>query len=116
VSKARDTPAPVNRPADENPPVEQLPNIGPAIARTLHGLGIKTKHDLARVGPVAVWQALCAAEPGKTVPLCYYLYSLEGALRGCHWNALPRDVKDALAAEAREGVTGRGESSRAPCG
>ncbi len=88
-------------------PIEELANIGPTIAKKLRGLGIADKSDLERVGPAAAWRALREAEPGKTLPLCYYLYSLEGALRGCHWDALPAEVKAALAAEARADAAGR---------
>ena len=31
--------------------------------------------------------------PGSTIPVCYCLYSLKGALVGKHWDALPKSVK-----------------------
>lgn len=81
--------------ADQTP-LEDLANIGPTIARRLRGIGIATRADLAAVGPVEAWRRLMRSMPGRTVPLCYYLYSLEGALRDCHWSELPPVVKDEL--------------------
>jgi DNA transformation protein len=61
--------------------IEQLWNIGPTVARRLKEIGIHTEADLRAVGSVAAYQRICAKHPEKTVPVCYYLYSLEGALR-----------------------------------
>jgi DNA transformation protein len=35
------------------------------------------------------------------MPVCYYLYSLEGALRGKHWDALGESVKRSLLERAK---------------
>ena len=34
--------------------------------------------------------------PEKTIPVCYYLYSLEGALLNLHWNDIPSELKKEL--------------------
>lgn len=81
---------------NESVPVEQLRNIGPTIARRLEEVGIRTSGDLRSVGAVAAYQRICATNPGKTIPVCYYLYSLEGALRGRHWDALGSKIKQRL--------------------
>jgi len=33
---------------------------------------------------------------GHTLPVCYYLYSLQGALLGLHWDDLPTELKTEL--------------------
>ena len=71
-------------------PIEQLKNIGPTIARRLRDVGIRTSGDLRTVGPVTAYRRICAKYPSKTIPVCYYLYSLEGALRNQHWTGWVR--------------------------
>jgi DNA transformation protein and related proteins len=77
-------------------PIEQLKNVGPTIAHRLREVGIRTSGDLRAVGPVAAYQRICAKYPGKTIPVCYYLYSLEGALRSQHWDSLGPKIKQKL--------------------
>lgn len=77
-------------------PVEELKNIGPTIARRLREIGIYTHSDLRSVGAVTAYQRICAKYPDKTIPVCYYLYSLEGALRDRHWDALGSKLKQDL--------------------
>ncbi len=43
---------------------------------------------------------ICRTHPNQTIPVCYYLYSLQGALTGHHWNDLPERVKEDLRKEA----------------
>jgi DNA transformation protein and related proteins len=43
-----------------------------------------TVGDLRSVGAVTAYERICGKHPGETIPVCYYLYSLEGALRGQH--------------------------------
>ncbi len=57
-----------------------LRNLGPTIVRRLAEVGVHTKRDLQRFGAVVIYRHIRAARPGCTVPLCYYLYSLQGAL------------------------------------
>lgn len=64
--------------------IEQLKNLGPTIAKRLREIGIHTSAELRAVGPVAAYRRICAKNPGKTIPVCYYLYSLKGALRNKH--------------------------------
>jgi DNA transformation protein len=77
-------------------PIEKLKNIGPTIAHRLREVGIRTSGDLRTVGPVTTYRRICAKYPGKTIPVCYYLYSLEGALRNQHWDALGPKIKREL--------------------
>ncbi|AWZ00592.1 MAG: TfoX/Sxy family protein [Rhodobiaceae bacterium] len=77
-------------------PVGQLKNIGPTVARRLMEIGVITRQDLEAVGPAAAYRHISANHPGKHLPVCYYLYSLEGALRDQHWNEIPEEVKRTL--------------------
>ena len=76
--------------------IAQLKNIGPTIARRLAEIGIHTKADLEAIGPVAAYRRMCVKHPGTTIPVCYYLYSLEGALRDVHWDDIGETVKHSL--------------------
>ncbi len=85
-------------------PLDGLRNLGPTIVRTLNNVGIASREDLARVGPAHVYPRIAHANPGKSFPVCYYLYSLEGALRGVHWNELALRVKVRLERATRDAV------------
>ena len=76
-------------------------NIGPTIGKRLNELGIFTLADLAEVTPVKAYQTLTKNYPNKTFPICYYLYSLEGALVDLHWDDLPQTEKNRLLKEAQ---------------
>ncbi len=71
----------------------QLANIGPGIARNLESVGIHTKQDIAKVGPVNIYRKLQQKYPKKNWPVCYYLYSLQGALTNTHWDDIPENKK-----------------------
>ncbi len=86
------------RKSDES--IRSLRNIGPTIARRLHAVGIRTRDELERVGPARVFRRVCERHPEETVSVCYYLYSLEGALRGVHWDSLAASRKARLRREA----------------
>lgn len=81
--------------------IDSLPNIGPTIARYLQHIGIRTRSDLYQAGAVAAYLHLQASFPDKRFPVCYYLYSLQGALDNCHWNDVPKPVKEQLVAEVK---------------
>ncbi|HEY8383750.1 MAG TPA: TfoX/Sxy family DNA transformation protein [Microvirga sp.] len=82
----------------DDAPVGTLPGIGPVTQDWLDEAGIGTLGDLRRLGSVEVYRRLKFQMP-RRVNL-NALYALEAALRGCHWLALPSDVKDALRREA----------------
>jgi len=79
-----------------NPPVRELKNIGSTVAQRLHEVGIRTKDDLERVGAVTAYCEIKQRHPAARTPLCYYLYSLEGALQGRHWDDIGDGVKERL--------------------
>lgn len=71
-------------------------NIGPTILKRLNEIGIYSKTDLAEVTSAKAYQKICEQNPNQTFPVCYYLYSLEGALLGLHWDDVPKDLKKEL--------------------
>ncbi len=71
-------------------------NIGPTILKRLNEIGVNSFADLAEMTSVKAYMKICEENPGKTFPVCYYLYSLEGALLDLHWNDLPKDLKKDL--------------------
>ena len=77
-----------------------LRNLGPTIIRRLAEVGVHTRRDLQNIGAVEIYRRICAASGGRTVPVCYYLYSLQGALMDLHWDDLPADLKTRLREEA----------------
>ena len=79
-----------------------LTNIGPTIAARLEAVGVKTVGDLRCIGPAATFNLVKENNPGKTIPVCYYLYSLQGALDAIHWDALPAKTKERLLRQANE--------------
>lgn len=48
--------------------LEQLPNVGPAIAADLRALGIVHPRELAQRDPLALYQALCRASGKRQDP------------------------------------------------
>jgi DNA transformation protein and related proteins len=77
-----------------------LINIGPTIAARLSEVGISTVGDLRRVGVAKAFQMVRANNTDKHIPVCYYLYSLQGALESVHWDALSKQTKRKLTREA----------------
>lgn len=80
-------------------PLIGLKNIGPTIAKHLAEVGVRTVGDLKSVGVANTYKRVRANHPEVTIPVCYYLYSLQGALDGVHWDDLPSEVKAKLLAE-----------------
>jgi DNA transformation protein len=76
------------RPGRQDQPVGVLRNIGPTIARRLEAVGVRTRGDLESVGPAEIFRRVSDEYPSETISLCYYLYSLEGALRDLHWDSI----------------------------
>lgn len=68
-------------------------NIGATIERRLNEIGIFTLVDLVEHTPEKAYRDICENYPDKTIPKCYYLYSLQGALMDLDWRALPKNIK-----------------------
>ena len=68
-------------------------NIGITIAKKLNEIGVFTLADLAEMTPKIAYQKICDKYPEKTIPKCYYLYSLQGALLDLDWRELRNEIK-----------------------
>ena len=73
-----------------------LVNIGKTVSARLEAVGIRTRGQLSRAGAAGAYKKLEKKFAGRTLPLCYYLYSLEGALQGRHWDDFSATEKRAL--------------------
>ena len=71
-------------------------NLGPKSTAWLREIGLTTLKEVRALGPIDVCRRLHAG--GRPVS-AVMAYALEGALTGCHWNAIPRETKEFLAAE-----------------
>lgn len=70
-------------------------NLGSTIVARLRDAGIHSFAELRTLGAAGAYNRL-RSRAGRHLPVCYYLYSLEGALRGIHWDALPAKDKSSL--------------------
>ena len=84
-----------------NQDLSSLKNIGPTIQKKLQDIGINSKDDLKRIGPVLAYQKIQSKNQGKTIPVCYYLYSLQGALDNKHWDKISQKKKQELLEQVR---------------
>ena len=82
----------------QNRKLTELKNIGKKIAGRLNEVGLSSEDDLRMVGAVAAHQMIKLKYPNETLPVCYYLYSFEGALRDKHWNEIGEKRKQQLKA------------------
>jgi DNA transformation protein len=73
-----------------------LRNIGTKIAGRLNEAGIFCEDDLRRIGSVGAHRLIKERYPEETLPVCYYLYSFEGALKDQHWNEIGEQRKQEL--------------------
>lgn len=71
-------------------------NLGPTIIHNLNSIGVDSFEELERRGPVSIYLQLKETFPDKTWSICYYLYSLEGALTDTHWDDIPEQRKEEL--------------------
>jgi len=81
-----------------NRDLAELKNLGPTIVRKLGEIGMHSENDLRRIGPAQAY-LLIQKQEGRKLPVCYYLYSLAGALEDKHWNDLPEKQKKNLRKE-----------------
>lgn len=72
-------------------------NVGPKSAAWLRQVGVRTREDLVEMGAVA---AYVKCKRAGFRPSLNMLYSLEGALLGCHWQKVPEDRRAELLAQA----------------
>jgi len=80
----------------KNQALSDLKNIGKTVEAKLRTIGITGASDLKNIGAAKAYKRLSALVPSKHLPVCYYLYSLEGAIRNRHWNELSESEKKKL--------------------
>ncbi len=73
-----------------------LKNIGKKISGRLNEVGIFSEDDLRRVGAVGAHRLIKERHPDEMLPVCYYLYSFEGALTDNHWDEIGESRKRQL--------------------
>ena len=83
----------------QNKSLTDLKNIGKKIARRLNEAGIFSKDDVRRVGAPGAYRLIKEKYPDETLPVCYYLYSFEGALNNKHWDDIGEQRKQQLKAQ-----------------
>jgi DNA transformation protein and related proteins len=83
---------------DDDTPVEDLMNMGPACKRWLHPVGVRTLGDLKSMPLGVLYEKV-----KRRIPRCnsVFLYAVFGAVKNCHWNSLPPDIKRQLRDGAR---------------
>ena len=82
-----------------NKNLTNLKNIGKKIASRLNEVGIYSEGDLRQVGAVGAHRKIKEMHPDETLPVCYYLYSFEGALTDKHWDEIGEHRKQQLKAQ-----------------
>lgn len=80
----------------QNIKLTELQNIGAVIAARLNEVGIFSEDELRIIGSVEAHEMIKEKYPEQLLPICYYLYSFEGALCDKHWNDIGDDKKRAL--------------------
>ncbi len=78
-----------------NRDLSELKNLGLTITKRLGEIGIYSESDLRRIGPAEAFLMMQRQEE-KNLPVCYYLYSLAGALEDKHWDDISKEVKKDL--------------------
>ena len=63
----------------------RLRNIGSTVAKRLEEIGVFSEKDLEEMGSAEAYLRIQANYPESHLPVCYYLYSLEGALQNKDW-------------------------------
>ena len=78
-----------------------LRNIGPKSSAWLRQVGLRSREDLAAVGPVDAYMRVRRAGFRPSMNL---LYALEGALLDCHWQDVPDARRQQLVAAAEAAI------------
>lgn len=80
----------------QNRQLTDLKNIGTKIAKRLNEIGVSSENSLRKIGAIEAHRRLKEKYPNETLPVCYYLYSFEGALSNQHWNDISVERKQKL--------------------
>lgn len=84
---------------EKNRKLTELKNIGSKIAERLNEIGIYSENELRIMGAVKAHRMLKEKFPNDVFPVCYYLYSFEGALNDKHWSEIETEKKCELKSE-----------------
>ena len=79
-----------------NRKLTELKNIGKKIAGRLNEVGIFSEDELRVVGAAEAHRMIKEKYPNETLPVCYYLYTFEGALCDKHWDDIGEKRKREL--------------------
>ncbi len=80
----------------DNRKLTDLKNIGSKIADRLNEVGIFSEDELRFYGAIKAHNMIKKKYPEERLPLCYYLYSFEGALCHKHWHDIGEEKKKEL--------------------
>lgn len=82
---------------ESSTPIANLRNLGPASAAWLRDVGISSKSDLQRLGPVLVFRLVKQRHPGVSWSL---LWAMEASLQDKDWRELDEATKARLRHQA----------------
>ena len=77
--------------------LSKLKGLGPKSEKCLNEIGIKTRSDLERVGPIRAF--LMLREECSIKPSLNFLYAMVGALEDEHWTDIAKSEKGRLLME-----------------
>jgi DNA transformation protein len=80
--------------------IEDMRNLGPAMARMLAEIDIFAEEDLRGIGAIEAYHRL-RFQFGRHVTILA-LYAMEAAIRGCDWRALDAETKEQLRGQAQK--------------
>jgi len=80
----------------QNRRLTDLQNIGKTLAARLNEVDIFSEDELRIIGSSEAHRMIKEKYPNEILPVCYYLYSFEGALENKHWNDIGEDRKKEL--------------------
>lgn len=86
--------------------ISDLQNLGGVSAELLSKIGITTRADLEKIGPIPAFCTLW--EETEKEPSLNLLYAMVGALRGVHWQEIAQTEKYNLLMELEAYKESRG--------
>ena len=79
---------------------QKLKNIGKVLSSRLQEIGVVTREDLVKLGSAEAHRRIQLNYPETKLPVCYYLYSLEGAIMDMNWREFSEEQKRLLREKA----------------
>ena len=78
----------------------ELKNIGKTLAARLEEIGVHTPLELEQLGAAQAHRRIQQNYSDAKLPVCYYLYSLEGAIQGKDWREFSDGEKKEMRSDA----------------